>query len=274
LEKKFTTVLLIARGLKCYAVPVCTKAGEKFVSDEHPEADEEDREGNLASFPDQDTPGFRWTVKRRRFCWYFVEGNGVVGKAAMDAGYLNESEGSYLLGLPAIRKKISNDLRYKLNSEDVTHDSVISRLQDWANASAADFFEYTNDGGVERQDDPEDLLAAILVPRRRLVLKDLDNLTPAQRSRVKKLNVKDTQFGQDVTLEVVDAQKANDRLLQILGLLNSDNQMSNQPTPEDTARMIHEYLTEADESDGFASTGTEPAPGSEAAGEVAPAQEG
>lgn len=223
-----------------------------------PEAEEEDRQGNPLSLATEAQPanGFRWSLKRRKFVIAYVRTNGESGKAALEAGYSYPGEGSYLLSLPQIQSAIQTYLRAHLTAAQVTEESVIERWHRWADCSPADFFEY--------EEIPVQIADGNQIVINRLRLKNLDNLSDHQRKSLKKITVRDTQHGQDIQIEVQDQAKANDRLAQILGMLNTDTQLANVPPPEEAARMIHEFLQLADEADGLDGGHGEPADRSEA----------
>ncbi len=211
---------------------------------------EENREGYLQVIgitePNEKT-GFRWTIKRKRFCVNLVRNGGLIGKAAIDAGYAHLEDGTRLLKIVQIRKYVESYLRAHLTAEEVTEESVIATWENWRAGDIFDYFEYDRRKGKVGN----------------LKLKSRAKLSKAERHRVKKITIKATEHGQDVTLELEDRSKANDRLAQILGLLRTDDDRDRQ-SAEETARQIAELVQAMDIADGTSRDNADAPPRSEA----------
>ena len=179
---------------------------------------------------------FRWTIKRRRFCHYLIRNGGNIKQASLDAE-LNASEGYYLLKLKEIRDYLEWDLRNHLQAVAITSESVQSRYEDWANADIFEFFHVSGKGRGKSR-------------RIELHLKDPNQMSRAQRRRVKKLKVTPTDHGHEVTLELVDPKGANDKLAQILGLFAPDEERKDE-NPDEIARKAHEALMQMEALDGY-----------------------
>ena len=194
------------------------------------EQNSEDTHGNvLLGVPDRNDASFRWTQKRIRFVHHYVRNGGNGTDAAEKAGYsAAQQEASRLLSRHVIQAAIQIELRQLLAKEGVTDEYIISKWKNWAEGRATDYF--TTDQGGE------------------LAVKDLKDLTEEQKSRVKKISVSNNQHGQNVTVELIDPQKALDRLAEVQGLLSKD---TNQTPPDEAARYVRDLLAKMDEADGL-----------------------
>ena len=178
---------------------------------------------------------FRWTIRRRRFCHNLVRNGGHVGKAALDAGYATRDEGTHLLQLPPIKKYIEIDLRNHLDAETVTEESVVTRWSYWAGVDINDFVEKDRRKGR----------------RYKVRIKNPWNMEERARRCIKKLTVRDLDDGhQEITLELHDAMKANDKLAQMLGLLTPDREQG-AIDADATARDIWATIKAMEELDGL-----------------------
>jgi len=108
-------------------------------------------------------------------------------------------EGHRLLTDPNVIKILTPMLEKLFIDAGIEADYVFKRWVEMSQASPLDYFEITKDGKLG------DL--------------DLSNLTEAQRLNLKAIKVTPTKFGDRVTIEVYDAQKAVDMIAKHLGLL-------------------------------------------------------
>lgn len=163
--------------------------------------------------------GERWTVKKRKFCYHAARNGGDFRKAAKDAGYKQEEYGYELWKKPEIRREIEKELLACLQKEGENSETIIARWSNWINANIYDYFKMDQDGIF--------------------TLRDPKDLTEEQKLRVKKITTSVNQYGQNVSVELHDAAKAQDRLAEILGLINSQNVSTN---PAETAEAIRDLI--------------------------------
>ncbi len=187
---------------------------------------QEEQSIELLSVPAKEDPGFRWTLKRKRFVSHFVRNGGNGSKAATDAGYKEYQEAARLLQHAVIRQAIQDELRSALQKEGENSETIIARWANMAQANLADYFKMDQDGEIS--------------------LKDLDSLTNEQQLRLKKITATRNQYGQNITVELHDVLKANDRLAEIHGLLRTD---ANFLPPDETAKEIRDVLRKMDDVD-------------------------
>jgi hypothetical protein len=95
----------------------------------------------------------------------------------------------------------------------------MARWSNWIKANIYDYFKM----------DQDDIL----------VLRDPSELTEEQQLRVKKITASVNQYGQNVTIELHDVSKAQDRMAEILGLINSQTPVG---SAEDTAVAIRDLI--------------------------------
>ena len=66
---------------------------------------------------------------------------------------------------------------------------------------------------------------------------------------MKKVTATVNQYGQNVSVEIIDPMKANDRLAEIHGLLKTEG---NNAAPEEQAKSIRSHLEAMEEADNLA----------------------
>jgi phage terminase small subunit len=164
-------------------------------------------------------PGFRWTLKKQRFVYHYVRNGGLVEKASKEAGYKDRVSGSMLLKTQTIRNAIQKELLACLQKEGENSETIMARWSNWIKANIYDYFKMDED--------------------QVLVLRDPSDLTEEQQLRVKKITASVNQYGQNVTVELHDISKAQDRMAEILGLINS---ITPQGSAEDTAHAIRDLI--------------------------------
>lgn len=174
-------------------------------------------EGLAVQLPDQ--PGQRWTLKMRKFVYHYVRNGGDVPKAAQDAGYSGKDACYHLLGKPAVKAAIEKELLACLQKEDENSETIMARWSNWIKANVYDYFKMDQDGV--------------------LVLRDPSELSEAQQMRVKKITTSVNQYGQNVSIELHDVSKAQDRIAEILGLINSQNLSA---SPQEQAEAIRDIV--------------------------------
>lgn len=166
-----------------------------------------------------DEPGFKWTLRKRKFCYHYARNGGNAQKACKDAGFKDLAYGTTLLKSPTIVKTIQNEALSCLQKLDENSETIIARWSNWLRGNVYDHFKMDQEGNLQH--------------------KDPELLTEAQKARVKKLTVTNNQYGQNVTIELHDQAKAQDRLAEILGLINSQHISS---TPQETAHAIRDLI--------------------------------
>lgn len=192
--------------------------------EQHIDGDVLDRYGELLSIEDQNHPKYRWTPKKRRFC-YFMARLGSAKDAATRAGYINPEYGSLLMMEPPVRLQIQHEVRALLRAESENEESVVGRWAQWAQVDIGDYFEENWE------------------------LRTIADLSEDQRKCIKKVKITQNQFGRNVDLELHDAHKANNDLAMMMGILGKLDE-SKQP-PEEAAKTIREMLQEMNEVDGL-----------------------
>lgn len=190
-----------------------------------PEEITEDRYGELLSIEDSETPNFRWTPKKRRFC-YYMSRLGNVKEATTRAGYANAEYGNTLMMEPPVRLQVQHEVRYLLRAESENEETVIARWARWAQSDVGDYFA---EGWH---------------------LNDIDALTDEQRKCIKKVKIAHNQFGRNIDFELHDAHKANNDLAMMMGLLGKSTEDAKLP-PEEQAKTIQQMLKEMREADGI-----------------------
>jgi len=168
------------------------------------------------------------TEQKRRFAYQVVT-TGNLKKAADFVG-IDDATAAEWFADPEVNEIMVHDRRAGLTTAMETRERVIARYAEIANGDITEYFKRGGDeaGGGWFQ------------------LKNIDDLTPEQRRRIKK--IKPTQHG--IELELHDAQRANDKLAEILKLFedNSDNE-----TAEDKAKLLRQL---ADEMEGATAGGS------------------
>jgi len=182
----------------------------------------------LLSVSDPQEPGFRWTLKKKRFVSNFVRNNGNGAKAAVDAGYTDPSATGRLLQQTLVRQAIHDELRACLQKEGENSETIIARWANMAQANLADYFKMDQEG--------------------ELTLVDLTLLTKDQQLRLKKITATRNQYGQNITVELHDVLKANDRLAEIHNLLKAEQGFL---PPDQTAAEIRDAIKKMDAVDGI-----------------------
>jgi phage terminase small subunit len=167
----------------------------------------------------KDEPGFRWTLKKQRFVYHYVRNGGLVEKACKEAGYADRASGSALLKSKTVVDAIQRELLACLQKEGENSETIMARWSNWIKANIYDYFKM----------DQDDIL----------VLRDPSELTEEQQLRVKKITASVNQYGQNVTIELHDVSKAQDRMAEILGLINSQTPVG---SAEDTAVAIRDLI--------------------------------
>lgn len=71
------------------------------------------------------------------------------------------------------------------------------------------------------------------------VLRDPEDLTEEQQLRVKKISTTVNQYGQNISVELHDVSKAQDRIGEILGLINSATPVG---SAEENAHAIRDLI--------------------------------
>ena len=163
--------------------------------------------------------GERWTVKKRKFVYHAARNGGDFRKAAKDAGYKQEEYGYELWKKPEVRREIEKELLACLQKEGENSETIMARWANWLNANVYDYFKMDQDGILS--------------------LRDPSELTDDQKLRVKKITTSVNQYGQNVSVELHDISKAQDRIAEILGLINSQ---SISTTPQETAEAIRDVI--------------------------------
>lgn len=173
---------------------------------------------------------FRWNIKRRKFVYYFVRNGGHIGKALESAGYAAHSasggRGDNWWRHAAVQRAINQELRACLQKEGENSETIIARWANLAQANIADYFKMDQDGVLN--------------------LIDLDSLSEDQQKRIKKVTATVNQYGQNVSLELHDVMKANDRLAEIHGVIRNE---SSSMSPEEAGEAIRRALTQMDKID-------------------------
>jgi phage terminase small subunit len=191
-----------------------------------------DERGNLTTSLDDD---YRWNIKKRRFCYYAPRCESLA-EAAERAGYVEVHKAVQRLMKDApIRAAIEYELRACLRAETVNEETVIARWANWAEGNVLDYFEFI--------DIPMGEGDRVL---RQIQVRDISTLPGSVQRRVKKLTVTNTQHGQTINLELEDRAKANDRLAQVVGLLQ---ERSDDRTPKDSAESIRNAVAAMDAAD-------------------------
>lgn len=168
----------------------------------------------------QNGSGVRWNIRMKKFVYHAARTGGDFRKAAKEAGYADPEYGYQLWQKPEIRQAIEQELLACLQKLDENSETIIARWSNWLRGNVYDYFKMDQDGV--------------------LVLRDPQELTDAQKSRVKKISASVNQYGQNVTVELHDQSKAQDRLAEILGLINSQHQSN---TPQETAVAIRDLIS-------------------------------
>ncbi len=195
-----------------------------------------DEQGNLLTVGVTGS-SFRWTVRRRKFVYHYPRVNGDAVEAARRAGFKDPYGGSRLLEVAEIKAAIEYELRHMLLKEGENEETIIGRWARWAQGNIYDYWiaEPDGRGGVGR-----------------MALKNPESLTEEQKLAVKKLKVKDTQYGQDIELELEDRSKANDRLAEVHGILSKDGNKG--MTPDEYAQLIRSAVDQMDAIDALDET--------------------
>ena len=184
----------------------------------------EEDTGELLSVEDSKTPGFRWTVKKEKFCYHMAR-MGVVSEAEKAAGYSPGGAIPAMVQQP-IRDRIQKEVRALLRSAGENEDTVIARWAMWADADIGDYFEPG------------------------WILKDVTELNEDQRKCIKKVKITHGREGErNIDFELHDQSAANVHLANMFGLLSKDGEGSR--TPEETAKSIKQILQEMDEVNGL-----------------------
>ena len=208
--------------------------------------------------PNQPIPeseaGFRWTLQKRRFV-HAIARNGNATAAAMEAGYAPTTAGQHgarLVKLVTIRNAVAKELNKLLIAADVSEEWIISRWKQIADANIYDYFEVINEA-VTVVDPAADQSAANpptvarVVPR--LVAKNPDELTEEQKLAVKKINIKNTVHGQDVTLELEPRMRALELLAEVTGTIKSGDSATGHLTAEEQAQLLRDTMAAMDRAD-------------------------
>ncbi|MHC4857948.1 MAG: terminase small subunit [Planctomycetota bacterium] len=169
--------------------------------------------------PVANEPGFRWTLKKQKFVYHYVRNGGLVAKACKEAGYADRASGSELLTKPTIRDAIQRELLACLQKEGENSETIMARWSNWIKANIYDYFKMDEEGI--------------------LLLRPKEELTEDQQLRVKKITASINQYGQNISVELHDVSKAQDRMAEILGLINSQTP---QGTAEETAHAIRDLV--------------------------------
>lgn len=169
--------------------------------------------------PVTNEPGFRWTLKKQKFVYHYVRNGGLMEKSCKDAGYADRSTGHALLKTKTIQDAIQRELLACLQKEGENSETIMARWSNWIKANIYDYFKMDEDGV--------------------LLLRDKSELTEDQQLRVKKITASINQYGQNISVELHDISKAQDRMAEILGLINSQTP---QGTAEETALAIRDLV--------------------------------
>lgn len=164
-------------------------------------------------------PGFRWTLKKQKFVYHYVRNGGMMEKSCKDAGYADRCSGSALLKSPTIQDAIQRELLACLQKEGENSETIMARWSNWIKSNIYDYFKMDEDGVLQ--------------------IRAKEDLSEDQQLRVKKISTTVNQYGQNVTLELHDISKAQDRMAEILGLINSQNQST---APQETAQAIRDLI--------------------------------
>lgn len=218
----------------------------------------------LLGIEDLKTPGFRWNLKRHRFCLLWVQNGGVGSQAAKDAGYSEDCADQIsndLLSREPIRRAIQKHLRDHLTRHALSQDSIVASWVSWWKASPYDFVKVSllealrdADGNIVKDENGQTVMNPFGASA--LVAKGPDELTPEQKRCVKKLKITNNQFGQNVEVELHDASAALDRLARLAGLVDKDSGDS----PSDVAQSVRNALAEMMMVDGLADVAPGQAP--------------
>ena len=164
-------------------------------------------------------PGFRWTLKKQKFVYHYVRNCGKVEKSCKDAGYADRCSGHALLKSKTIQDAIQKELLACLQKEGENSETIMARWSNWIKANIYDYFKMGEDNVLE--------------------LRDPKDLSQEQQLRVKKISATINQYGQNISVELHDVSKAQDRLGEILGLINSQTPVG---SAEDTAVAIRDLI--------------------------------
>jgi hypothetical protein len=167
------------------------------------------------------------TEQKRRFAYQVVT-TGDLKKAAEFVGIDDETAAAWFAD-PEINEILVADRAAGLTTAMETRERVIAR---YAEVAAGDITDYFHDGGAEGEGGW-------------FRLKDIKDLTPAQRRRIKK--IKPTQHG--IELELHDPMRANDKLAEIMKLFEAN---TDSESAEDKAKLLRQL---ADEMEGVTAGG-------------------
>lgn len=176
-------------------------------------------ENEELAVPIQNGSAVRWTVRMRKFVYHAARNGGDFRKAAKDAGYADPEYGYHLWNKGEIRTAIEKELLACLQKEGENSETIMARWSNWIRANIYDYFKMDEDGVM--------------------TLRDPKELTEEQMLRVKKITTSVNQYGQNVSVELHDVAKAQDRIAEILGLINSQ-QLST--SPAETAEAIRDII--------------------------------
>jgi len=219
----------------------------------------EENAQNFLSVEDVNEPGFRWTLKRHKFVRFYVHNGGDAKAAAEKAGFAEstgEAYGPHLLTQAPIRKAIQKLLRDLLRKEGLAEESIIAKWRLWTEGDAYDYVKEEfvrpltdNDGEIIRNEAGQVVMDE--QGPRVLVAKGPSELTKEQKARVKKISITNNNNGQNVSIEMRDADKAVDRLAEYLGILKGEGTAMG---AEEAARLIRETVALMDDADGTNTT--------------------
>lgn len=180
---------------------------------------------------------FYWTAKRKRLVLAFVANEGDTAKAAKEAGYVDEKHVETLLQHPAMVEAIREEAGVYLDVAGENEFTILQRLVNIARGNIYDYFDPNSPGTPS--------------------LRPFDELTPAQKLRVKRLQIKPTKFGTEEVIELHDPVAANDKLAKYLGLDKDGDQLA----PEEFAARVMAAMEAMKQADALDRPAVDDAPG-------------
>lgn len=165
---------------------------------------------DLLGVVDKQHHQFVWTQKRKQILAAFITYEGNIERVSSDLG-VPLGEIRTLLQRETFRKAIREHAERQMEIAGESDVTILARLVNISKGNIYDYFRL-GPGGVPQ-------------------LKKMDELTNAEKLRVRKLHIKPTQYGYEEIIELHDAQAANEKLLKYLGYDRGDGQL----TPEEFA---------------------------------------
>lgn len=204
--------------------------------------------------PESEANKFRWTAKKKRFCFLIAQSGNPV-QAATEAGYKATNApntAAIMLRSVSIQNEIARQLEKYLIAAEVSETTLIARWVEISEANVFDYFEcvYVPIMIVDPDSDPA-LENPPLVQhvRAQWTAKPKNKLTDRQQRCVKKITIKNTVHGQDVTLELENRMLAIDRLAEVAGIIKTEVNQNANMTAEEQARALRDTLAAMQEND-------------------------